>query len=288
MGVTPLLDMLAALVAWVALASCVPPAVDPATLPLPTLDPDREIRDVTTGGLHALREVAGAAGIAIETGRDGKMLHAICGAHARGVDLRLPAERPRCYRCVLAPIDAGPQDPYAPHPLDAALHRLAAQLARYPRAFLRAARIDALSLCTLLEDDTTGEPAPIAGLASPNDRRMLLRLADADLGSLGDALHHEIYHLFDSTTPHYTDDPAWAALNPPGFRYGPRARGERGFVDDYARTAITEDRASTYHHLMIDRAAVCARAGRDPILRQKLALVAARVAPSLGADPGCR
>jgi hypothetical protein len=292
------------------LAGCVRIAPDAGPPPsYPTLEPDRRV-EPNPMDLADLRSIAGAASIALEVGPAPILSTQGCAADAAGAPVgRGPA---RCYRCTLAVFDPMPEPGpgQAAHPLGGALRTLATTLLAYPHSFLRVARIERIALCRKLVADTgdgapastdassgvsTGAPADtphhIAGLAEGTVRRLMVNLDHRDLDHPDATLHHEIFHLFDrATTPggNPQHDPAWARLNPHGFRYGAPASATiyDGFVNDYAKTDIAEDKASVFEFVMSFSVELCARAVDDPSLLAKARLVLSRidaaVPPGLG------
>lgn len=258
----------------------------------PTLDPDAPRRTRAGEGLAALRRIAAASAVALEVGSERATLLAFecrdgggaaAAPSAPVLPHALPAAR-ACYRCVLAVLDDGPQDPYGPHPLDGALRTLADALARYPDSFVHAANIRSLALCGSLADATGVEVRPFAGLADQERRRMLIQIGPDDGAQVGRTLHHELFHLFDFGTSTYVDDPAWERLNPEGFTYQASATTPvTGFFDEYAQTDLREDKATVFQAIMTNGDELCARGVDDPILLAKARLLRDRIARALPA-----
>ena len=269
-------------------AGCVRIAPDAGPPPsYPTLEPDRAV-EPNPLDLADLRSIAGAASIALEVGPAPILSTQSCTGGAAGAPPVHGATR--CYRCTLAVLDPVPEPApgQAAHPLEAALRTLATTLLAYPHSFLRAARVERIALCRKLVADT-GEPASpeapahIAGLAEGSLRRLMVNLDHRDLDHPDATLHHEIFHLFDQETTPGGDpgrDAAWERLNPRDFRYGDAAASatiHAGFVNDYAKTAIAEDKASVFEYVMSFSDELCARATDDPLLLAKARLVLARI-----------
>lgn len=97
-------------------------------------------------------------------------------------------------------------------------------------------------------------------------------------------IHHEFFHFVDLMDDGlvYADE-RWAALNPPGFRYGgggarfqhdPTAtllgRELPGFLNRYATAGVEEDKAELFAYLMVEPRVVEERAARDRYLRAKV------------------
>lgn len=162
------------------------------------------------------------------------------------------------------------------HALDAALSPLAAELARYPRAFLERARFRRLLLCAGLREGENEIPS------LPNYHGALLVDVGADASFLRRLVHHEVFHFADyADDDQLSRDPAWAALNDPYFVYGDGGRFLRhpgagkftddrpGFVSEYATSALEEDKAETFAMRMVAPRALAARFVSDPVLRAK-------------------
>lgn len=114
---------------------------------------------------------------------------------------------------------------------------------------------------------------------------MLYLSVDNGLGPepLRRVTHHEVFHQIDFADDGRLDrDPAWEALNQPGFRYhgdnqtlqaDPEASrlGTEvvGFLNEYSTSSVGEDKAELYSYLMVDPAMVRHRAADDDILRGK-------------------
>jgi hypothetical protein len=110
-------------------------------------------------------------------------------------------------------------------------------------------------------------------------------------------IHHEFFHFIDSRMKSLTYDPEWAKLNPTGFHYGSGGAQMRtsgvgrltdkipGFLTLYGTSAIEEDKAELFAHMVVDGAYVKDRAGKDPVLAQKIALLRSRLSnfdPAMG------
>lgn len=90
-------------------------------------------------------------------------------------------------------------------------------------------------------------------------------------------IHHELYHMID-----YHDDvwryadPVWMKLNTNEFSYYGRPKincsteVSPGFVSDYARSNVCEDKAETYAHMIVSANRVLERAKVDCILSAKI------------------
>lgn len=153
---------------------------------------------------------------------------------------------------------------------------IAEELSRHAPEVLRAAELRRVVLCGRLREDRR----PIPSL--PNYNNTLLLDVDGADDYLRRLLHHELFHFLDlADDGSVLRDPAWEALNAPGFSYahggramrGPEARvtpPPPGFVSGYATAAVEEDKAETFAEWMWARDALRERAADDPVLRAKV------------------
>jgi hypothetical protein len=159
------------------------------------------------------------------------------------------------------------------------------EFSRYPVEFVRRSRLKRIVFCTRLAFE--GQPRG----AVPDFANDTLYL-DVECGGTGSdyqrsTLHHDYFHMVDYRDDGevYRDD-AWAALNPPEFKYGTGGRfaqgdplagalvdGFRGFLTRYAMTGVEEDKAEVYSHLMVHPEAVESRAGADRVLLEKVSRI---------------
>jgi hypothetical protein len=171
--------------------------------------------------------------------------------------------------------DAGPEEATA-----AAAALVARELARLPAGFLAAARLRRVVLVGGLREGR----APIPSL--PNYKGTLLLDVVGSPRYLERLLHHEVFHFADlADDDTVVADPAWAALNPPDFRYGRGGRSMRepdagaldaapiGFPSRYATSALEEDKAEVFALLMAAPAELDTRLAGDPVLAEKVARV---------------
>jgi len=186
----------------------------------------------------------------------------------------------------------GPVRGQPPRVTDGVVAIVAAELSRYPRAFLEAARLRRVTLCSQLSEGDVAIPS------LPNFHRTLLFDVDAEPSYLRRLVHHEVFHFADyADDDQVQSDPEWAALNDRWFVYGPGGRFTRqaessrktdlaGFVTLYARSALEEDKAETFAFSMVDPRWVAERSERDPVLARKVAAARRqleRLSPSLDA-----
>ncbi|HRK20830.1 MAG TPA: hypothetical protein PLX06_03435 [Fimbriimonadaceae bacterium] len=123
---------------------------------------------------------------------------------------------------------------------------------------------------------------------------------DAELGNYRPdyqrvVIHHELFHMIDQRMGVMRRDPEWAALNGPEFKYGDGGHNVRnlgageltdklpGLLTPYAGSAVEEDKAELFAHLLVNPAFVTERAKLDPVLAKKIELLKRRLATF---DPG--
>jgi hypothetical protein len=172
---------------------------------------------------------------------------------------------------------------------------VATELERYPRAFLEAARLQRVVLCSGLSE------ADVAIPSLPNFHRSLLLDVDAQAAYLRRLVHHEVFHFADYADDDQVQrDPEWAALNDRWFVYGSGGRFVRdpasshkseraGFVTRYAESALEEDKAETFAFVMTEPGWIAARSKSDAVLSRKVLAVKRqleRLDPSVGAAFG--
>jgi hypothetical protein len=110
-------------------------------------------------------------------------------------------------------------------------------------------------------------------------------------------IHHEFFHMVDRRMDRLSRDAEWAKLNAPGFRYGSGGAAMRGsgvgdltdkvtgFVTRYGTSAVEEDKAELFAHMVVDGGYIKDRIAVDPILAAKVALLRRRLSnfdPSMG------
>lgn len=153
--------------------------------------------------------------------------------------------------------------------------------------------LEHVALCRTLRVD--GDERPPAGVAIADQHRLLISVEhfvnDAGLYqdfSIGQIVHHEVFHLFDhATSVAVDDDHEWVATNPRGFVYAdPAASGTArptGFINQYATTNAREDRATVFEYLLGQPTRLCEIADVDRIVAAKAKVVWKRVAKVVGA-----
>jgi hypothetical protein len=110
-------------------------------------------------------------------------------------------------------------------------------------------------------------------------------------------IHHDYFHMIDYKDDGSLDsDREWSRLNPGKFQYGkggakmqddPNSGSDwdaPGFLTRYATSAVEEDKAEVFAHLMTDYAAVVERSKSDPVIDRKISAIKAlltRFCPSM-------
>lgn len=194
-----------------------------------------------------------------------------------------------CVRCELA---------NQATPVDGAVIEAATKVFReYPAAVLAAHHIDHVAMCNEIiyaKPDETQHPA---GLADPTNRGLLISVSEfldrtysthSDF-NMSNIVHHELFHLleYERMPADARDDPEWRLFNPLGFEYDAHPAATQrpaGFVNAYATTNASEDRASTYEFLMSHPDALCDIARTDETVRIKTKIIWRRVLRAVGTD----
>ncbi len=169
---------------------------------------------------------------------------------------------------------------------EAALARYApileAEFRRYPPAFLH--RVGLRRIVVGSHVRVEGQPRA----AVPEFDRGWFWL-DAEVGARlpeygRRALDHDFFHMVDRAIDPRAGgrDPAWAALNAKGIRYGiggwwmqkanvgALRKDLPGFLTAYSTSAVEEDKAEIFSHLLCDPAFVAERVAADPVLKAKV------------------
>lgn len=252
----------------------------PRQTEFPTLDPG----DTYFTRIANLRTTLGRAGIALRVaGVDAAFATADC-------DREGPiAAFGGCARCELASEATA---------IDGAVIEAATDaFRRYPTGVLAAARIAHVAVCREIVYAEAQAIRNYAGLADVHGQGLLLGVKSfldrtyhrgADF-TVDDIVHHEVFHLLEHAQmrAEMFDDPEWRVHNPLGFEYadGNQAEPRRaGFVNAYAMSAPTEDKASVYEYLMAHPDELCALAKDDETLRIKTRIIWRRVVRATGTD----
>lgn len=102
-------------------------------------------------------------------------------------------------------------------------------------------------------------------------------------------IHHEFFHMIDKAMGTLEDDPKWQAIMP-GFTYGTGGKdmqtagvGELsdelfGFVTKYATSAMEEDKAEMFAHMIVHAHYLRTRCASDGPIARKILMIQARMA----------
>lgn len=196
--------------------------------------------------------------------------------------------RGRCVRCEVASREnTGGVDP-------SLIDAIAIAFAAYPPSLIAASQLEHVALCRTIRID--GDDRPPSGVAIADQHRLLISVEHFVEGagqyqdfSIGQVVHHEVFHLFDHATSGAAVDAdrEWVATNPRGFVYRDPAitatARPPGFVNHYATTNAREDRATVFEYLLGQPARLCEIANADRIVAAKARVVWKRVAKVVGA-----
>lgn len=169
-----------------------------------------------------------------------------------------------------------------PKYLESYLPIFASEWSLYPVELIRRTRLQRIILCTGLSF------AGQARTAIPDFARNDLYI-DVARGRHSEqytrkVIHHEFFHIID-----YRDDGSlyaderWSALNPLGFHYGTGGKNAQndatvslldgrlqGFLNRYSMTAVEEDKAELFTHMIVNGRMVEERAKKDKVLQSKV------------------
>ena len=179
-------------------------------------------------------------------------------------------------------------------PSDAALLAymplVAQEFALYPRDLVAAVGLERLVLC---RDLYVGRDRRGA-VPDEEDHALFLDVeaqGSSDRFFRARVIHHEFMHMIDLRDDGRYDDPAWAALNRPGFRYGDGGRSRQGdslqgmvdttlvgFLTRYSDSGPEEDKAELFSYLMMRPKWVTDRTYNDDVLRRKVERLKANLA----------
>lgn len=158
----------------------------------------------------------------------------------------------------------------------------------YPPSLMKKAKVTKIVICSGLlvgEQARAACPAfdldtmyydPAMGHYNPHYQRLVV--------------HHEFFHMLDERMGILRKDASWSALNSEYFKYGTGGDKMRepgvgeltpdipGFLTRYSTSAVEEDKAEIFAHLIIDTAFVKGRADVDAVLAAKIAMLKKRVA----------
>jgi hypothetical protein len=155
-----------------------------------------------------------------------------------------------------------------------------AEFSLYPPELVKKCRLERVVLCTDLS---------FAGqrrTAVPDFEHDTLYLDVArgmpNTAYLRKVLHHEFFHIIDLRDDGSLKDDGWAGLNAAEFEYGTGGKSAQddsrtsvlsdkaaGFLNHYSTTAVEEDKAEVFAHLVAAPEVLAARAEKDRVLGRK-------------------
>lgn len=156
------------------------------------------------------------------------------------------------------------------------------ELSIYSAKVLKSSRLSRIVLCKNLA--SLGEKK--AGLAELHwvgftwflGNQILIDVEGTHDAYSRQVIHHELYHAIDSADDfNGLFDNEWKKLNPPSFTYEAdliqgqnQAAVRGGFISTYAMTAVHEDKAEVFSHMIVDYKGFEAAAKKDAILKRKM------------------
>ncbi|HEY9784601.1 MAG TPA: putative zinc-binding metallopeptidase [Candidatus Obscuribacterales bacterium] len=165
-------------------------------------------------------------------------------------------------------------DPLESHLRLGAAAVLSCELGIYSPSIIRKSHLEKVTLCGGIR----GENAGCAGQAHPHAGEIVIEVAPlrGDWRKRRMCIHHEIFHLVD-----YFDDvlqyidPWWESLNEKGFAYSKQnlnrgGSNRPGFVSAYAMSAVQEDKAEVFCHMIIEYKKLEQLSQSDVFLRRKI------------------
>ena len=170
------------------------------------------------------------------------------------------------------------------------------ELARYPSSVVESLSLDGLFVCG--EVRFRGERVGALTVFEPREIYFGAHgLAEADSAYSRRMVHHEFFHLLEHREESANYDWEWHSLNEEGFLYAQRISHpsncslskDVGFVTEYAKSGVREDKAELFAVMMTDVEYLRSRIGHDTVLRSKVHLMVERlrvIAPGL--DVGIR
>lgn len=174
--------------------------------------------------------------------------------------------------------NAGPKN------VDMVLYFLRKEFAKYPAEAIRASGVKRIVFCR----DLKASGNRIAGVALENNGTIYMDSSTevGDEAHRRRTLHHEFFHFIDyamHANRDILDNPAWTAANAPGTAYGSSDNGTPvpnwashpapGFVSNYSRKAMPEDRAELFAAMMTNNLTVRLLLQKDSFLSAKLGVL---------------
>ena len=159
--------------------------------------------------------------------------------------------------------------------LEAACLLLTNELAIYPSDIIKKSRLSRIFLVSELRHQTK----KVGGLFTSSGNTIFLSLDQLGTNEgQKRGFHHELFHCID----YYDDllrhrDPSWEHLNNPPFAYSAEWNTQvdacisyNGFITNYSMTAVQEDKAELYSHMIVHFKDLQVLAQYDHVLKKKM------------------
>lgn len=171
-----------------------------------------------------------------------------------------------------------------PRNVDMVLYFLRKEFGKYPPELVHLTGLKRIVFCR----DLKANGNRIAGVAVENNGTIYMDSSTevGDEAHRRRTLHHEFFHFIDYAlhgTRDIRDNPAWVAANAPNTTYGAADTGAPasnwashpapGFVSNYARKAVPEDRAELFAAIMTNNLTVRLLLQKDSFLTTKLGVL---------------
>jgi hypothetical protein len=168
--------------------------------------------------------------------------------------------------------------------LDRYCKLLAQEFLQYPPNLVRRSRLKRIVLCRGLNFDRQNR----AALPDFEHDTLYLDVMRGDYSPIYQraVIHHDFFHIVDYRDDGQLDsDQRWAELNPQSFKYGRGGAQMQddpfsglpssipGFLTGYATSAIEEDKAEIFAHMMTDYEVVRKRATTDRVIHKKVLML---------------
>ena len=158
---------------------------------------------------------------------------------------------------------------------------LASEFTLYPPAFVARTGLERIVLCRDLAISGTDPRAAVPDFVGKTFYLDVAGSGVRDRTYLRWVIHHEFFHIVDYCDDgRVSRDDAWEALNPNYFAYGgggsqfkemrPFLQSAPGFVSEYAKAAVEEDKAEVFAGLIVGHDWIKRRADEDAVLQSKV------------------
>lgn len=158
---------------------------------------------------------------------------------------------------------------------------------RYPAGIMAKAKVTKVVFCEKLS--LNGQPRAAVPAFDLDTMYFDPALGAHSSSYQRSVIHHEFFHMMDFRMGKLKVDPEWSALNPKEFKYGTGGKNMRtsgvgnlttdipGFLTPYATSALEEDKAELFAHLIVSTKFVTELAAKDAILAAKISLLKKRM-----------